>query len=109
MTRPYPSEPLPEPDRSATSDRQLLVGIDAPLSAQTHYALKMIGWLVAPSFQHVHVLLLQVILAPYVGGRQTPTGHFPPTSEERKRAEEALQAACIVLQQHGMPRTHIEM
>lgn len=90
------------------SDRRLLLGIDAPLTAATWHALHTIGEFFAPYSVHVHLLLLSVIPVPYVRGRYVPLSSLPPTTEQRKQAAEALQQASAALQEYGMTRSHIE-
>ena len=98
-----------EQDPEYASDRRLLVGIDAPLTAATRHALHTVGEFFAPYSLHVRLLLLNVIPIPYSGGRFAPPVPFSPTTEQRKQALEALEAACATLEEHGMTRSHIKM
>ncbi len=56
----------------------------------------------------MRLLLLNVIPVAYVGGKYTPPGPLPPTTEQRKQAVEALRTACAALQEHGMICSHLE-
>jgi len=91
-----------------TSEKRLLLGIDAPLTAATRYALHTVGEFFAPCTAHVRLLLLTVIPVPYIGGRYVPPSRVSPTHEQRRQAMEALRTACAALQEHGLTRSHIE-
>jgi nucleotide-binding universal stress UspA family protein len=84
------------------------VGIDAPLSAETRYALETISAFAASSSKQTHLLLLNVIPVPSSGGKYSPKVPFSPTPEEQKRAREALRTACALLQEEGVRRSQIE-
>lgn len=105
----FNSEHFLEQNPGYTSDRRLLVGIDAPLTEATRHALHTVGEFFAPYSLHVRLLLLNVIPVPYGGGKFAPPVPLSPTTEQRKQAVEALRAACATLQEHGMTRSHIEM
>jgi nucleotide-binding universal stress UspA family protein len=95
-------------ERDDASERRLLVGIDAPITTATMYALHTAGKFFAPSWVHSRFLLLHVIPVPAGGGRYSPPVPLTPTLEQRKQAGEALRAACAALQAHGIPRSHLE-
>jgi hypothetical protein len=62
-------DPFFKPEPSSASERRLLLGIDAPLTAATRHALHTVGTFFAPYATHIHLLLLHVIPIPYTGGR----------------------------------------
>ena len=90
------------------AERRLLLGIDAPLTAATKHALDTVGAFFAPSPAHLRLMLLNVIPVPYVGGKFAAPGPLPPTTEQRKQAEEALRQASAALQEFGMTHSHIQ-
>jgi nucleotide-binding universal stress UspA family protein len=104
----FTNEPFPEYAPGTSSEKRFLVGIDAPLSAETRYALQTISDFAAAGAKQTHLLLLNVIPVPYIGGRHTLGGSFSPTPEERKQAGVALRTACALLQEYGLLRSQIE-
>ena len=101
-------EYYPEEEPGCSSERRLLLGIDAPLTAATRHALDTVGAFFAPSSVHVRLLLLSVIPVLSVGGKFAPPGPLPPTTQQRRQAVEALQQASTALQEQGMIHSHIE-
>src|SRR5215469_234551 len=104
----FTDEHFPEYESRTSSEKRLLVGIDAPLSAETRYALETISEFVAPYAKQVQFHFLNVIPVPSLGGRYAPREAFPPTSEQRKQAAEALRIARAIMQERGIPGSHIE-
>lgn len=96
-----------EPDH--TTERRLLLGIDAPLTGKTVYLLHTVGQFFLPYAQQVRIQLVTVIPVPLFGeGRYGPPHSLPPTVEQRKQARAALQAACSLLEHSGIPLAQIE-
>src|SRR5690242_12277791 len=82
-----------EPD--STTERRLLLGIDAPMTGTTVYLLRTVGQFFMPYAQQVRIQLVTVIPVPlFGGGRYGPPRSLPPTVEQRKQARAALQNAC---------------
>lgn len=77
----FNSEHFLEHNPGYTSDRRLLVGIDAPLTAATRHALHTIGEFFAPYSMHVRLLLLNVIPVPYGGGKFATPVPLSPTND----------------------------
>jgi nucleotide-binding universal stress UspA family protein len=105
----FNNDPFLKPDPNSASERRLLLGIDAPLTAATSHALHAVGTLFAPYITHVHILLLHVIPVPYTGGRYAALRPFPPTAHQRELATEALRTTCAAFLEYGMIRSHIDM
>jgi len=84
------------------TDRQLLVGVDAPLTPATQDALRQLATFFAPDAAHLHLLVLTVIPLPVSTGRYATLYPLSPTREERAQAEEALRLAREVLSHGGL-------
>lgn len=97
-----------EQELESTRERRLLLGIDPSLTAATRHALHTAGEFFAPSAAQTHFLLLNVIPLPIVIRRYGYPHLLAPTTGQRILAAEALRIACAILQQHGIPRSHIE-
>lgn len=98
-----------KPEPNSASERRLLLGIDAPLTAATRYAFRTVGTFFALYAAHMHLLLLHVIPIPYTGGRYAPLRPLPPTAQQRELATEVLRTTRTALLEYGMIRSHIEM
>jgi nucleotide-binding universal stress UspA family protein len=95
-------------------NKHILLGIDTDLSPPTQYALRVVSEFLAQSSPDVRLLLLHVIpipsdTRPVWGKTLAAPRPFPPTTEERLRAERALQCACKILQQRGIVPERIEL
>ncbi len=90
------------------TDRQLLVGVDAPLTPATQDALRQLATFFAPDAAHLHLLVLTVIPLPVSTGRYATLYPLSPTREERAQAEEALRLAREVLSHGGLALARIE-
>jgi nucleotide-binding universal stress UspA family protein len=90
------------------TDRQLLVGVDAPLTPATQYALHQLATFFAPDAAHLRVLVLTVIPLPVSTGRYAALYPLSPTREERAQAEEALRLAREALSHGGLALARIE-
>ena len=94
-------------------NKRILLGIDAPISPATQYALRSMSEFVeqvAPSLQLVllHVIPIPYFTSPALG---ISTGHMQPsffTSEQRSLAEEALRDASAELLKQGIDSRQIE-
>ena len=94
-------------------NKRILLGIDAPISPATQYALRSMSEFVeqvAPSLQLVllHVIPIPYFTSPALG---ISTGHMQPsffTSEQRSLAEEALHDASTELLKQGINASQIE-
>ena len=70
-----------EPDH--TTERQLLLGIDAPMTGTTVYLLRTVGAFFMPYSEYVHIQLVTVIPVPvFGGGRSGPPRSFPPSARQ---------------------------
>ena len=83
-------------------NKRILLGIDAPISPATQYALRSMSEFVEQAAPSLQIVLLHVIPIPYF----TPpalgisTGHMQPTfftPEQHSLAEEALHDASAEL------------
>ncbi len=94
-------------------NKRILLGIDAPISPATQYALRSMSEFVeqvAPSLQLVllHVIPIPYFTSPALG---ISTGHMQPsffTSEHRSLAEEALHDASTEMLKQGINASQIE-
>ena len=100
--QPFAQEP------GHATDRQVLVGVDAPLSSATQYALRQLATFFAPDAAHLHLLVLTVIPLPVSTGRYAALYPLSPTREERAQAEEALRLAREALSHGGLALARIE-
>jgi nucleotide-binding universal stress UspA family protein len=91
-----------------TGDRQLLVGVDAPITPSTQYALRTLGAFFAPYAAHLHLLVLTVIPTPYPAGRYTAQYSLSPSREQRALAEETLRTALATLEHDRLALAQIE-
>ena len=91
------------------SERQLLVGVDTPISPATQYMLRTVGTLFDPYSAHLRLLVLTVIPTPYPAGRSVAPYPLSPTREQRTQAEETLLEVQFALQHDGMSSSQIEM
>ena len=91
-----------------SSDRQLLMGVDAPLTPPTQYALRTIGAFFAPYAAHLHLLVLNVIPTPYPAGRYRAQYSLVPSREQRALGEETLRTARATLEHDGLALAQIE-
>jgi nucleotide-binding universal stress UspA family protein len=85
-------------------NNRILVGIDADLSPQTQYALRVASELLEESSLSLRLVLLHVIptisdTQPTWGKSLTAPRFFPPTTMQRVQAVQALQRARSILQQ----------
>jgi hypothetical protein len=85
------SEHFLEQEPGHAAGRQLLVGVDAPITVATQYMLRTVSTLFAPYPAHLHLLLLTVISLPYQAGRYTVPYPSFPTHEQWTLAEETLE------------------
>ena len=90
------------------SERQLLVGVDAPITPPTQYALRTVGAFFAPYAAHLRLLVLTVIPTPYPAGRYRAQYSLLPSREERALGEETLRAARTTLEHDGLALAQIE-
>jgi len=95
-------------------NKRVLLGIDRDLSPPTQSALRAACEFLAHSSPDPRLLLLHVIpvpadTRPTWGKASAALRPFPPTREERLRAERALQRACALLQQRGIAPERIEL
>ncbi|HZU70275.1 MAG TPA: universal stress protein [Ktedonobacteraceae bacterium] len=93
--------------------KRILLGVDAPLSPATLYALRTVSELIEQISPHVEFVLVHVVPAPYIaspslgvyaGQLQTTTA----TTEQRAQAEHVLRKASLELQNHGIDANSIE-
>jgi len=91
------------------SERQLLVGVDMPITPATQYMLRTVCTLFDPHAKHLHLVVLTVIPTPYPSGRSVAPYPVSPTREQRTQAEETLLEAQSTLQDDGMSSSQIEM
>lgn len=97
-----------EQEREVAREQCVLLGIDPSLTAATRHALHTTGDFFAPSAAQTRFLLLTAIPLPMVTGRYGHPHLLALTTGQRVVAAEALRIACAILQQHGIPRSHIE-
>jgi len=88
-------------------NKLILLGVDVDLSPATQQALYVTSELFAHSSADLCLVLLHVIPIPYDttpawGKSLVAVRPFPPTTQERLRAERALQQARRVLRQQGI-------
>ena len=83
------------------SERQLLVGVDTPITPATQYMLRTVGTLFDPYSAHLRLLVLTVIPTPYPAGRSVAPYPLSPTREQRTLGEETLRRVQS-LQHDGM-------
>src|SRR6266496_2223305 len=94
-------------------NKRILLGIDAPISPATKYALRSMSEFVEQVAPLLQLVLLHVIPIPYFS---SPTlgmsaGHMQPTfftTEQRSLAEEALRDASAELLKQGIDSRQIE-
>src|SRR6266480_1296746 len=94
-------------------NKRILLGIDAPISPATKYALRSMSEFVEQVAPMLQLVLLHVIPIPYFS---SPTlgmsaGHMQPTfftTEQRSLAEEALRDASAELLKQGIDSRQIE-
>ena len=91
-----------------SGDRQLLMGIDAPITPATQYALRTIGAFFAPYAAHLRLLVLTVIPTPYPAGRFRVQYSLLPSREQRALGEETLRTARATLEHDGLALAQIE-
>ena len=82
------------------TEKQLLVGVDTPITPATQYALHTVGAFFAPYGEYLHLLVLTVISTPFP---------LSPTREQQTQAEKTLLAARSALQHDGMSPSQIKM
>ncbi|HZS75135.1 MAG TPA: universal stress protein [Ktedonobacteraceae bacterium] len=89
--------------------KRVLLGIDAPLSPATRYALRTVSdWCEQASIILLHVIPTPNITSPALG---MYVGHIQPTVftlEQRSEAEVVLHAARVELQHRGVSPEQIE-
>jgi len=90
------------------SERQLLVGVDAPITPPTQYALRTVGAFFAPYAAHLHLLVLTVIPTLYPAGRYRAQYSLLPSREQRALGEETLRTARATLEHDGLALAQIE-
>ncbi len=83
-------------------NRRIVVAIDADISPQTQYVLRVASSLLELSAPQLGVVLLHVIPVPDIPSSKFGTGRFAPTAEQRELAEHALHRARIELQKQGI-------
>jgi nucleotide-binding universal stress UspA family protein len=91
-----------------TGDRQVLVGVDAPITPATLYALRTVGAFFAPYSAHLHLLVLTVIPTLYPAGRYRARYSLLPSREQRALGEETLRTARATLEHDGLALAQIE-
>jgi nucleotide-binding universal stress UspA family protein len=91
-----------------TGDKQVIVGVDAPITPATQYALRAVGAFFAPYAAHLHLLVLTVIPTPYPAGRFSAQYTLSPSREQRALAEETLRTARTTLEHDGLALAQIE-
>lgn len=105
----FHSEYFLEPEPDHTTERRILLGIDAPITGTTMYLLRTVGTFFMPYSKHVHIQLVTVIPVPlFGGGRYGPPRQLPPTAEQRRQARTALKNACMLLEHYGFSPANIE-
>ncbi|GCF11445.1 universal stress protein [Dictyobacter arantiisoli] len=94
-------------------EKRLLLGIDASFSFATQYAIRTVGDLFPSTTQSITVLLLHAIPSTHIVTEYP--GYFteqymliPPSSEQKKHAEEILAKASTTLQKLGFEEKDIE-
>jgi nucleotide-binding universal stress UspA family protein len=95
--------------RGQTSERQLLVGVDTPITPATRYMLRTIGTFFDPYMMHMHLVVLTVIPTPYPAGRSVAPYPLSLTREQWMQAEETLLEVQSALQHDGLSSSQIEM
>jgi len=95
-------------------NKRILLGIDTNLSPQTKQALHIVSELLAQTSPDLRLVVLHVIpilqdTKPAWGKSITAPRFFPPTAEERLRAERVLLQAQNALQQRGVAPERIEL
>jgi nucleotide-binding universal stress UspA family protein len=106
----FNSEHFFEQEQDYTTERRLLLGIDAPITGTTMYLLHTVGAFFMPYSEYVHIQLVTVIPVPvFGGGRYGPPRSLPPTVEQRRQVRTALKSACLLLEHYGISPAHIEM
>ena len=77
--------------RGRASERQLLVGVDTPITPATQYMLHTVGTFFDPYMMHTCTLwCITVIPTPYPAGRSVAPYPLSLTREQRTQAEETL-------------------
>jgi nucleotide-binding universal stress UspA family protein len=94
-------------------NKRILLGIDAPISPATQYALRSMSEFVEQVAPLLQIVLLHVIPIPYFSSPALgmSTGHMQSTfftSEQRSLAEEALRNASAELLKQGIDSRQIE-
>jgi nucleotide-binding universal stress UspA family protein len=93
--------------------KRILLGVDAPMSPATQYALRMVSEFIEQASPRVDLVLLHIIPIPYItspslgiyaGQIQTSS----VTAEQRIQAEHILRKASIELQKQGIASDSIE-
>ncbi|HLH63594.1 MAG TPA: universal stress protein [Ktedonobacteraceae bacterium] len=93
--------------------KRILLGVDAPLSPATLYAVRTVSELIEQTSPRVKLVLVHVVPAPYIaspslgvyaGQLQTTT----VTTEQRAQAEHVLRKASLELQNRGIDADSIE-
>jgi len=83
-------------------NRRIVVAIDADISPQTQYVLRVASSLLELSAPQLGVVLLHVIPVPDMPQSKSGMSRVAPTAEQRELAEQALHSARIELQKQGI-------
>ena len=93
--------------------KRILLGVDAPMSPATQYALRMVSEFIEQASPCIDLVLLHIIPVPYIASPslgvyagQIQTSSV--TDEQRIQAEHILRKASIELQKQGIASDSIE-
>jgi len=94
-------------------NKRILLGVDTNFSTTTQSAIRAVGDLFEADAAYdiflLHAIQSTHIITEYPGHFTEQYAFIPPTSEQKKHAEEILKKARVTLEQLGFDLKHIEM